>query len=136
MPYRFGLALGLAVVVWMTGFVWGSIVFMVPALKGIAEIPYVSRYPAISFPLLVLWIPLAWLLARFYLEKTSAKAIEGLKFGLVLFAVNILLDLLVIVFTFQAGFSFFGYASIWLACALLVLVPCVTGRRIESRAGH
>ena len=50
-PYRFGLALGIALFVWMSGFVWGSIVFMTPALKNVPRIPHISQYPLINFPL-------------------------------------------------------------------------------------
>jgi len=133
-PYRFGLALGIALFVWMSGFVWGSIVFMTPALKEIPEIPHISKYPAISFPLLVVWIVAVIFLARFYLRETPRKASEGLKFGLVLALVNLLLDLLVIVFAFGGGWSFFSYVSIWVAYISLVVVPWLTGRRLEARA--
>ena len=64
MPQRIGRALGYALLIWITGFVWGSVVFMTPALKSVAAIPFVSRYPAISFPLLFAWPILTYLLAR------------------------------------------------------------------------
>ena len=48
MPYRFFKALGFAILIWIVGFVWGSIVFMTPALKNVAGIPYISSNPAIS----------------------------------------------------------------------------------------
>jgi len=133
MPYRFGLALGLALVVWMSGFVWGTIVFMTPALKDVPEIPHISRYPVISFPLLVVWSIAAVFLARAYLRGTPHKAAEGLKFGLVLALVNFLLDVLVLAIAFGGGWDVFRYASLWVAYLLLVLIPRLTGRRLESR---
>jgi hypothetical protein len=44
-------ALAYAILLWIIGFVWGSIVFMNPELKNVTAIPYVSRNPAITFPL-------------------------------------------------------------------------------------
>jgi hypothetical protein len=52
MPFRTGRALIYAVLLWVIGFVWGSIVFMTPALKAVSAIPDVSSNPAISFPIL------------------------------------------------------------------------------------
>ena len=71
MPERIGRALGYALLIWLSGFVWGSVVFMTPTLRNIAAIPYVSRYPAISFPLLLLWLLIAYLLARRYFEGNN-----------------------------------------------------------------
>lgn len=50
MPQKLFKALGFAILIWIIGFVWGSIVLMTPALRNVAPIPYVSRNPAISFP--------------------------------------------------------------------------------------
>jgi len=66
MPKRAGKALAYAIVIWIAGFVWGSVVFMTPALKSVRAIPYVSSNQAISFPILILWLPLGYLLARSY----------------------------------------------------------------------
>jgi len=133
MPYRFGLALGLALVVWMSGFVWGTIVFMTPALKDVPEIPHISRYPVISFPLLIVWTIAAVFLARAYVRGTPHKTAEGLKFGLILALVNFLLDVLVLAIAFGGGWDVFRYASLWVAYLLLVLIPWLMGRRLESR---
>jgi positive regulator of sigma E activity len=48
---------------------------MNPALKNVAAIPYVSRNPAISFPLLIIGLVLAYLLAKSYLKGTQDKEI-------------------------------------------------------------
>jgi hypothetical protein len=49
MPQKRFKAFGLAVLIWLVGFVWGSIVFMTPTLKATQPIPYISSNPAISF---------------------------------------------------------------------------------------
>lgn len=82
MRFRIGKALAYAVLLWVTGFIWGSIVFMTPALKNVSAIPYVSRNPAISFPILIFWSVLVYLLARNFLKATHEKSSQGLKLGL------------------------------------------------------
>lgn len=52
MSFRIVKALVFATLIRMTGFIWGTIVFLTPGLSGQA-IPYVSSNPGISFPLLV-----------------------------------------------------------------------------------
>ena len=133
MPSKIGRALAFAVLIWIVGFMWGMVVFMTPALKGLPSIPYVSRYPAISFPLLLAWPILTYLLARSYLKKTSGdKAAEGLKLGFTFALVNFLLDLLFLVILFKNGFAFFGYLTIWLAYFILLIVPWLTGRSLAA----
>jgi hypothetical protein len=53
MPFKIRKALICAVLLWVVGFVWGSFVFMTPALKTVSAIPYVSSNPAVSFPHLI-----------------------------------------------------------------------------------
>ncbi|HLN99153.1 MAG TPA: hypothetical protein VK208_11885 [Pyrinomonadaceae bacterium] len=132
MPERIARALAYAFLIWITGFVWGSIVFITPALKNIATIPYVSRYPAISFPLLLLWIPLAYMLARSYLKVTTNKANEGIKLGFVFAVTNLVLDLLVIVLLFKNGLTYFGSLTVWLAYLILLTAPWFAGRSLVS----
>jgi hypothetical protein len=137
MPERFGRAIAYALLIWITGFIWGTVVFMTPALKSFSAIPYVSRFPAISFPLLFLWPFLAYLLARSYLKRTSGDtASEGLKLGLTFALVNFLLDLLVLVILFKNGFGFFAYLTIWLAYFILLIVPWLTGRSLAATTGQ
>jgi hypothetical protein len=131
LPQRLGRALAYALLIWITGFVWGSVVFMTPALKGVSSIPYVSRFPAISFPLLLMWPFVAYLLARSYLKTTNGdKASEGLRLGLTFALVNFFLDLLVLVLLFKNGFGFFAHLTIWLAYFILLIVPWLTGRSL------
>ena len=132
MPERIGRALGYALLIWLGGFVWGSVVFMTPALRNVAAIPYVSRYPAISFPLLLLWFVITYLLARSYLKRTTDKATEGLRLGLLFAVVNLILDHLVLVLLFKNGFGYFASLTVWLAYFILLTVPWFTGRSLAS----
>jgi hypothetical protein len=132
MPRNPGRAIAYSLLIWIVGFVWGSVVFMTPALKSLPSIPYVSRYPAISFPLLILWLVLAFVLAGNYLKTTSDQANEGLRLGLMFAVVNLLLDLLFLVLLFKNGFSYFASLTVWLAYSILLIVPWFTGRSLAS----
>jgi hypothetical protein len=133
MPYKIGKAFAYAVLIWVTGFIWGSIVFMTPSLKSWPTIPFVSRYPAISFPILLAWPVITYLLAKSYLKQAEDKPSEGFKLGVVFAGVNAVLDLLVLVTLFQAGFGYFVSLSIWVAYLMLVLIPWMTGRSLQSQ---
>ena len=132
MPFRIGKALVYAVLIWVTGFVWGSIVFMTPALKSVRPIPYVSSNPAISFPLLILWPILIYLLARKFLNGAADKPSQGLKLSLVFSIINFVLDLVVLVFLLKAGPNYFASLTVWIAYGLLLIVPWLTGRSLEK----
>lgn len=118
--------------IWIVGFIWGSIVFMTPALKATAPIPYVSSNPAISFPILLMWIPLMYFLARAYLSKVDDRDREGLKLGIVFAVTNLVLDLVVLVLLLKAGLGYFAAASIWFAYFLLIIIPWLTGRSLQK----
>ena len=124
-----GKALGFGVLIWIVGFAWGSIVFMTPALKEVASIPYVSRYPLISVPLLILFPFLTWWFARICLAGASDPAAAGRLVGIVFAGSNFLLDVLVLVLAFGAGWEYFSFASIWVGYAILLLVPIWVGSR-------
>jgi hypothetical protein len=134
MPQKTGRALAYAMLIWFSGFVWGSVVFMTPALKNISAIPYVSRYPAISFPLLIVWPLIAFVLARSYLRTATDKDPEGLRLGMMFLAVNFVLDLLVLVLLFRNGLTYFASLTVWLAYVILVSVPWLTGRSLASQS--
>lgn len=121
--FRLPLVLTYAGAIWLAGFAWGSIVFMIPALKAIAPIPYVSSNPAISFPSLLLWLPLTYWLARRVLRASDAPAVDGLTVGMLFAAVNALLDLLVLVVLLDAGTAYFFSLTVWLGYALLLVIP-------------
>ena len=127
MPYKMGRALIYAVLLWVIGFVWGSIVFMTPALKTVSAIPYVSSNPAISFPILFIWLVVTYPLAKNYLKAAGDKVAEGLKLGTMFSVVNVLLDLLVLVFLLKAGFSYFISLTVWLGYFMLFMIPWIAG---------
>lgn len=134
MQFRIGKALGYAFLIWITGFIWGSIVFMTPALKHVRPMPYVSSNPAISFPLLLLWPILVYVLARRFLNSVAEKSTHGMKLGLIFGVTNFLLDLVVLVFLLKAGPGYFVSLTVWIAYGLLVIVPWLTGRSLEKAA--
>ncbi len=129
---RIRTAVWYGVLLWIAGFVWGTIVFMAPTLKGLPSIEYVSKYPAISAPLMIFYLATVFFLAKRCLKSTDRKASEGLKLGAVFFLLNIVLDIVVYVVLFQA-WDYFSYVSIWLAYAILVAVPLATGRWLKSK---
>jgi hypothetical protein len=133
MPYRMGKALLYAVLLWVIGFVWGSIVFMTPALKSVPAIPYVSSNPAISFPILIIWLIVTYLLAKSYLKEPDLKITEGLKLGILFSVVNVGLDLLVLVLLLKAGFRYFVSLTVWLGYLMLLIIPCRVGRSLKRQ---
>ena len=132
MPQRPGRAIAYAVLIWLIGFVWGSVVFMTPSLKSISPIPYVSRYPAISFPVLIIWLLIAYVLAKNYLKTATDKANEGLQLGATFAVVNLVLDLLILVLLFKNGLRYFASLTLWLAYFILLLVPWLVGRSLAN----
>ena len=132
MPQKFFKALGFAILIWVIGFVWGSIVFMTPALKNVAPIPYISQNPAISFPILLIWLVVTYLLAKNYLATVTTPDAEGLKLGIVFSVVNFLLDLIILVFLLKTGAGYFASATVWLAYSILLLIPWLTGRSLKA----
>ena len=134
MPLRIGKALLYAILLWVIGFVWGSIVFMTPALKTVPPIPYVSSNPAISFPILFVWLVVAYLLAKSYLKNADDKADAGLKLGIMFSVVNIVLDLLLLVLLLKAGFGYFVSVTVWFGYFMLLMIPWTVGRSLQRKA--
>ena len=120
---QFGKAFGFAVLIWVVGFVWGSVVFMTPALKALPSIPYVSRYPAISFPLLLVFAGCAYSFARRCAPAGSNVPGVALRIGTVFAVVNLLLDLIVLVLLLRSGWSYFASVTVWLSYAILLFTP-------------
>ena len=86
MPHRPVKALLFALLVWLIGFVWGSVVFMTPALRDMTAIPYVSTNPFISFPILITWLVTSYLLAKSYLKNAFNKKVRRTEAGDSLFS--------------------------------------------------
>jgi len=128
---RLAVAIWYAIILWVVGFVWGTVVFMIPSLKNVPPISYVSKLPAVSFVLLPVYLVMLWYLARRHLGSTHARSIEGLKLGVVLILVTIVLDASVYVVLLRSG-DYFAFLSIWIAYAMFVLVPWFVGRHLEQ----
>jgi hypothetical protein len=115
--------------IWLVGFVWGSVVFMTEPLKALPAIPYVSRYPAISFPLLVGFAMLAWWAARRHAARFGGDSATALRLGVILAGSNLALDVLVLAIALGNGVAFFQMLTIWIAYAILLFAPIVLQRR-------
>ena len=129
-PYMRLTAIWYAALIWIFGFIWGVIVFMIPQLKNAPSISHVSKYPLISFPLLIFYAVTLYFLTRKYLKDTGHRAWEGLKFGATILLFNIILDAAVYVIIFK-GQDYFSFLSIWMAYALFIAIPGLTGKRQE-----
>lgn len=134
MRMKLGVTLGYAILIWVIGFVWGTVVFMVPALKGIPSIPMFSRYPLISFPLLILFPVMAYCFAPKCVDR-SAGASSIPPVGFVFSGVNIVLDYLVLVLAFKAGAEYFYFLSIWIAYAAIVVTSQMSLKRFVTSRG-
>ncbi|MBI2426610.1 MAG: hypothetical protein HYV34_02075 [Candidatus Kerfeldbacteria bacterium] len=130
-PYQLGKCLAHALLLWIVGFVWGMVVFLTPALKDIASVPYISKFPAVTIPLLIVYIFSVSFLAKRYLQKATDKTAEAWKYGITLLVVSFVLDLLVIVLAFKS-YDYFSYLSIWLAYAVLVFVPVKAASSVQA----
>jgi hypothetical protein len=129
MKIRLGKAIGFGVLLWAAGFVWGTVVFMTPPLKAIPSIPIFSRYPAISFPLLVLFPLMAkWFAPRCI--ETSGPGGGLPPVGLVLAGTNVLLDAVILVGVFRSSWEYFSFLSVWIAYALVVAAAQSALKRI------
>lgn len=129
-PYKLSSALFYAILLWVIGFIWGSTVFMIPALKNVSSIPNFSQFPAISFPILIISFVLAFIISKKYLKAAENKPREGLKLGMTFVFVNLLLDFILLFDVFGSK-AYFGYVSVWLNYLILLLVPWVVGHSID-----
>jgi hypothetical protein len=67
-------------------------------------------------------------MTRNYVVHQPNPESEGLKLGLTFLLINVLADLVLVVGVMKMGISFYSYAGVWLAYALLIVVPRVTSR--------
>lgn len=132
MRFNITKAIVYGVAIWLVGFFWGSFVFMTPSLRNVKPIPYISANPAVSFPILLMWFPLAYVIARIFLKNSKAPESDGFRLGLAFSEVNFVLDVIIIVILFNAGVFYFTAASVWFAYAMLVLIPWLTGRSLAK----
>jgi hypothetical protein len=129
--FHYGKAIGYAVLIWVVGFVWGSIVFMNPSMH-VAPIPYVSTNPAISFPILLIWVVLTYVLARNFLKNSTNPEADGRKLGLIFSEVNFILDVIVLVILLKTGIGYFATLTIWFAYTMLFMMPWLIGRSLAK----
>jgi hypothetical protein len=92
----------------------------------------VSANPAISFPILFVWIPVTYLFTRICLWRSQSPTAEGFKVGVVFAAINFLLDLLLLIFLLKAGFGYFASLTVWLGYLILLIIPWLTGRSLQK----
>lgn len=118
--------------IWIVGFLWGMVVFMTPVLKELPPLPLFSRYPAISFPLLVVFPLLAyWCAPKSVTNPAVGAALPPV--GFIYAGINALLDVLFLVGVFKSGWSYFSFLSVWVAYALLVVAAQLSLRRLVAR---
>jgi hypothetical protein len=122
---------GYGIVLWLVGFIWGVIVFIVPSFWNIPSVAYVSKLPAVSVVLIPSYALILALVARTELRGKGDKVREGLKFGFSLVVINILLDILVYVVLFRS-LDYFSFLSIWFAYALFLAIPALVGRSLRN----
>jgi len=134
MSYKPLTALWYAFLVWLVGFLWGTVVFVVPALKGIPPVPYVSKYPAISFPIIIAYVFLVYFLSTRYLKDAGDRVGEGLKLGATLSLVNLVLDAAVYYGAFGTR-DYFSYLSIWFSYGMFFAIPWYAGKRLQTKGG-
>jgi hypothetical protein len=108
---------------------------MTPSLRSVAPIPYVSRNPAISFPILAIWLVLTYVLAKSFFKSSPVPADDGLKLGLTFAVVNFVLDLVVLVILLKAGANFFASLTLWIAYDMLIVIPWLTGLSLQKSRG-
>jgi uncharacterized membrane protein (DUF441 family) len=127
-PARPLRAAAFGLLLWFSGMVVGSIVFATPQLEAARPIQYLTANPFITVPIIPLWTILAWAFSRGSVSRAPEPREEGIRIGLVFLAVNVLMDLLLMVGVMHVGASFYSYAGLWLAYLVLVAVPWLTGR--------
>ncbi len=133
-PYKPWKVLLYSILIWLIGFIWGTIVFMTPALMELPAVPYISKYPAISFPLIAAYFIIGFLITRDYLGDTEKKASEGLRFGAMILIVNFILDVLIYFILFKSQ-DYFNYFSIWFSYIMSIAYPWLIGRWLERQKG-
>jgi hypothetical protein len=129
--FRSAKAIGYGLLIWIIGFVWGSVVFMTPALSEIAPIEQISKMPAITVPLLITYLILIPYLSKRYLKDAQDRIAEATFLGIIFLVVNSLLDLVMYLTIYDP--DYFGYILIWISYALLLILPPFTGKRMQNR---
>ncbi|NOQ48716.1 MAG: hypothetical protein GQ576_06240 [Methanococcoides sp.] len=116
--------------IWIIGFIWGSIVFSTPALSAIPSIEYISKMPAITLLLFVVLPILAIYFTKAYLKDTKDKAEEAKLLGITFLMTNLALDLAMYLTIYDK--DYYSYLSVWIYYALLLGIPYYIGKRIQA----
>ena len=122
------LAVRYALVLLAVGFVWGAASANVAALRMAPPLPHFAHNSAVALPILVAWTVLALLLAKRYFKLTGAAAADGLRLGAVFAVAALLFDLVVVAGIVGEGWRHFEQPVLWLAYALLLVIPWLVGR--------
>ena len=95
---------------------------MLPALRNLPSIPHFSKYPAMSLPLLIAYA----LLTVYFSKKVLGRVqpLTALRFGLVVAALNFLLDVGVY-FLLLRSYDYFQYLSVWVSYVELLVIPWI-----------
>ena len=109
------------------GFVWGAVAANVKVLRNARSIPYLAHNWAVAFPVFSLWIVLSYVLSRHYLELTGGGAREGLPLGILFAVAAFLFDAIIVAGILHQGRRHFAQPILWIAYALLVLIPWLVG---------
>jgi hypothetical protein len=131
LSYRPAKAIGYGLLIWLIGFVWGSIVLMVPGLQSVDPIPLFSNNPAISLPILVVYSIIVFYMAKSYISGVVDKIGQGYKLGIIIFLVNIVLDGLVYVLILGSD-NYFSFLSVWISYVLLLIIPRIVAFRSQE----
>lgn len=123
--FRFGFAM----FIWAVGFFAGAIVFAIPALRNVGEIPWVSANPLISILAIGIWIPLIWWYSHRQIGTSRRPRRDALQIGIVVCVTNIALDYAVVSVAMGSGLGFYRFAAIWLAYLLLLVLPSWMARQ-------
>ncbi|WP_445474299.1 hypothetical protein ACT9XH_07890 [Methanococcoides methylutens] len=129
-PHRLLKAIGYSLLIWTIGFVWGTVVFMTPALSEIGTIDHITKMPAITIPLLIIYLLLIPYLSKRYLKDAVNKVAEATILGILFLAINALLDLVMYLTIYDQ--NYYTYASIWTSYALLLILPPYIGKRMQK----
>ncbi|NYT19425.1 MAG: hypothetical protein GKC08_03935, partial [Methanosarcinales archaeon] len=123
-------AIAYSLLIWVIGFVWGTIVFMTPALSEIGTVAHITKMPAITIPILIVYLLMIPYLSKRYLENAVDKIAEATILGVIFLAINALLDLVMYLTIYDQ--DYYTYASIWISYALLLILPPYTGKRMQK----
>lgn len=123
---RFGMAIVYSISIWLVGFAWGSAVFMIPVIRDVSPVAFVSTNLFISIPIVILWAILAKRLTRRYVAKSVTPRNDAQFLGTCFVSINAILDLFVLVIGFGVGLQYFTFLSVWVAYAVLLIIPIVT----------